>query len=96
MLRRWLDGDDLTADDLDEMTAEEEVLDWMHRTPIPERRRPDWLPESAWEQERRAPEAPAARRGVGRGRVWVVAVVVVVVTGASGLLLLGAMLALGT
>jgi len=49
MLERWLDRDDITEDDLHEMTAEEEVLDWMVGSPLPAARRPDYLPESAWE-----------------------------------------------
>lgn len=40
---QWLDRDELTADDLVPLTAEREVLDWMAETPVPQRRRPDWL-----------------------------------------------------
>ncbi len=63
MLQRWLDRDDITAEDLDEMTAEEEVLDWMYGSPVPARRRPEWLPTEAWDAtQERAPLGPAFAR----------------------------------
>lgn len=43
MFDRWLDRDDITTEDLADMTAEEEVLDWMVGSPVPAPQRPEWL-----------------------------------------------------
>ncbi len=43
MLDRWLERDDLSDDDLRELTAEEEVMDLMTGSPLPAVPRPDWL-----------------------------------------------------
>jgi len=48
-LSDWLDRDDVTDEDLVMLTAEREVYDWLHDTPIPQPSRPDWLPpEAEW------------------------------------------------
>ncbi|MEZ4322724.1 MAG: hypothetical protein R3F61_34975 [Myxococcota bacterium] len=48
-LTEWIDGDDVTDEDLfGPLTAEEEVFDMIGDTPLPEQRRPDWLPEHEW------------------------------------------------
>jgi len=60
MLDRWLDRDDLTDEDLHEMTAEEEVMDWIVGSPVPAARRPSYLPDDGtMESGPRAPLPPA-------------------------------------
>jgi len=93
MLDRWLDRDDLTDEDLRELTAEEEVMDWMTGSPAaPATPRPGWLPEgrelSDPEPRDHGPPPPASTPPWGlvvSGAFAVAALGVIGVTGVASL-----------